>query len=378
MSLRPIVCVSFSVRCGLFFLALLGGNIALGYGPVGHEIIGAIADQKLANTPAGEKVAALLDGMTLEKASTIPDEIRGWDKNGPDDPAAIHYSAHPKIDAQLRDYWHANPPNKDLNSATPSHHWFHYTDVPVFGAEKYGDGKIGRSKWDIVHMIPYCIGVLKGEVPDDNPRKITRPIAVILLTHFVGDIHQPLHVGAEFFDKEGHAANPNQTADTLEDQGGNSLTLNLASGGTELARHAKFHGYWDSETVMANLPPVPDTLSKEEKHAKIEAAKKDLVREFLAHEPKDWRLPSNVGLKDYAEAWANEIMPIAREAHERLQFKDIAPKTMDDGTVVAAGILDEKKSADGVSYYDWSARIVREELPKAGWRLADVLEQALR
>ena len=378
MSLHPMACVSFSVRCGLLFLALFGANIALGYGPVGHEIIGAIADQKLANTPAGEKVAALLDGMTLEKASTIPDEIRGWDKNGPDDPAAIHYSAHPKIDAQLRDYWHANPPNKDLNSATPSHHWFHYTDVPVFGAEKYGDGKIGRSKWDIVHMIPYCIGVLKGEVPEDNPRKITKPLAVILLTHFVGDIHQPLHVGAEFFDKEGHAANPNQTAGTLEDQGGNSLTLNLASGGTELARHAKFHGYWDSETVMANLPPMPDTLSKEEKHAKIEVAKKDLVREFLAHEPKDWRLPSNVGLKDYAEAWANEIMPIAREAHERLQFKDIAPKPMDDGTVVAAGILDEKKTADGVSYYDWSARIVREELPKAGWRLADVLEQALR
>ena len=42
-----------------------------------------IADQKLAHTPAGEKVAALLDGMTLEKASTIPDEIRGWDKIRP-------------------------------------------------------------------------------------------------------------------------------------------------------------------------------------------------------------------------------------------------------------------------------------------------------
>jgi hypothetical protein len=51
---------------------------------------------------------------------------------------------------------------------------------------------------------------------------------------------------------------------------------------------------------------------------------------------------------------------------------------MDDGTVAAAGFLDEKKSADGVSYYDWSARMVRQELPKAGWRLADVLEQILR
>ena len=361
---------------GLFSVCVL--RIASAYGPVGHEIVGGIADQKLAHTPAGEKVAALLDGITLEKASTIPDEIRSWDKNGPDDPAAIHYSAHPRIDAQLRDYWHANPPAKDPNSPTPSHHWFHYTDVPIVGGEKYGDGTVGRSKWDIVHMIPYCLAVLKGEVPEDNARKITKPIAVILLAHFVGDIHQPLHVGAEFFDKEGHPINPGKTPGSLEDQGGNTLTLNLATGGTELARHSKFHGFWDSETVMANLPPMPETLSKEERHAKIEAAKKDLIQEFLAQEPKGWRLPSSVALKDYAETWANEIMPIAREAHERLQYKDIVAKQTEDGSIVAAGIAEEKKSADGVSYYDWSGRVVRDQLPKAGWRLADLLEQALR
>jgi S1/P1 Nuclease len=369
---------SFSARIGLIFLTFVGANIAFAYGPVGHEIIGAIADEKLAHTPAGDKVAALLDGMKLENAATIPDEIRGWDKNGPDDPAAVHHPAYPKIEAQMLDYWRANPATKDLNSETPSHHWFHYTDVPVFGGEKYGDGKIGRSKWDIVHMIPYCIGVLKGEVPEDNPRKITKSVALILLSHFVGDIHQPLHVGAEFFDKEGHPANPDKTPDTLEDQGGNTLTLNLTSGGTELTRHAKFHYYWDTETVMANLPPMPETISKEERHAKIEAGKKDLIHEFVTHEPKDWRLPSSVALKDYAEAWANDILPVAREAHERLQFRDVAPKQMDDGTVAAAGFLDEKKSADGISYYDWSARVVREELRKAGWRLADVLEQVLR
>lgn len=365
-------------RLGIAISAVFWVNLAFGYGPVGHEIVGGIADQRLAHTPPGEKVAAFLDGITLEKASTIPDEIRGWDKNGPDDPAAIHYSAHPRIDAQLRDYWKANPPTKDLNSPTPSHHWFHYTDVPIAGGEKYGDGTVGRSKWDIVHMIPYCIAVLKGEAPEDNARKITKPIAVILLAHFVGDIHQPLHVGAEFFDKEGHPINPGKTPGSLEDQGGNTLTLNLASGGTELARHSKFHGFWDSETVMANLPPMPETLSKEERHAKIEAAKKDLLQGFLAQEPKGWRLASSVALKDYAETWANEILPLAREAHQRLQYKDVAAKTMDDGSVVAAGIAEEKKSADGVSYYDWSGRVVRGELHKAGWRLADLLEQALK
>jgi hypothetical protein len=194
----------------------------------------------------------------------------------------------------------------------------------------------------------------------------------------VGDIHQPLHVGAEFFDKEGHTANPNKTPDSLEDQGGNTLTLNLSSGGTEAVRHSKFHSFWDGETVMANLPALPETMPKEERRAKTDAAKAELIHEFVAKEPKDWRLPSSVALKDYAETWANEILPLAREAHDRLQYKDIAPKQLDDGATVAAGIADEKKSTDGVSYYDWSAHTVRNQLHKAGWRLADLLEQALR
>src|SRR5437763_16460564 len=128
------------LKSSLAFFALFTLQDANAYGPVGHEIIGAIADEKLAHTPAGAKVAALLDGITLEKASTIPDEIRGWDKNGPDDPAACHYSAHPKIYAQLPEYWHATPPTQDLHSPTRSHHWFQYTDVPVADAEKYVDG----------------------------------------------------------------------------------------------------------------------------------------------------------------------------------------------------------------------------------------------
>jgi hypothetical protein len=366
-------------RCVILFGGLFFANFAFGYGPIGHQIVGAIADKKLAGTEVGKKVTALLDGMTLEKVSVIPDEIRGWDKTGPDDPGIFHYSAHPRIDAQLRDYWHANPPTKDLNSATPSHHWYHYTDVPVVDGEKYEDGKAGRTKWDIVHMIPYCIAVLKGEAPEDNPRKITKPIALILLTHFVGDIHQPLHVGAEFFDKQGRAANPGKTADILEDQGGNTLQLSLASGGTDATRHAKFHYFWDSESVAANLPALPETMPKEERRAKTDVAKTELVQKLATEEPKNWRLPAGVALKDYAQAWADEILPVARAAHERLQFKDIAAKQLDDGAIAASGVLEETKpAADGVSYYDWAGHVAREELHKAGWRLADVLDKALR
>ncbi|HKP94056.1 MAG TPA: hypothetical protein VJS88_09185, partial [Chthoniobacterales bacterium] len=147
--------------------------------------MGAVADARLAGTDTGATVARLLDGMTLEKVSVIADEIKGWDKVGADDPGIFHYSAHPCIDAQLRDFWKANPPTRDLSSAVPSHHWFHYTDVPVFGLVKYGDGKAGRSKWDVVHMIPFCVAVLKGTEPEENPRKITKSVAVILLAHYL-------------------------------------------------------------------------------------------------------------------------------------------------------------------------------------------------
>src|SRR4029453_3823341 len=92
----------------------------------------------------------------------------------------------------------------------PSHHWFHYTDVPVMPAQNYSVGTVGRSKWDIVHMIPYCMEVLRGRRPEQNERKITRPVALILLVHYVADIHQPLHVGAQYFDPQGGDANPDK------------------------------------------------------------------------------------------------------------------------------------------------------------------------
>src|SRR5437588_10792811 len=111
MHLKLRACMTSYLKIAIAFFALFVLQNANAYGPVGHEIIGAIADEKLAHTPAGAKVVALLDGITLEKASTIPDEIRGWDTNGPDDPAAFH-TAHPRIDAQLRDYRHAHPPTK--------------------------------------------------------------------------------------------------------------------------------------------------------------------------------------------------------------------------------------------------------------------------
>ena len=188
-----------SLLLGFLFTVQVAAT-AQAYGPLGHEIVGAIADERQAGTPTAAKIALLRDGISLEKASLMADEIKGWDQNGVDDPRSFHYSARRNIDKQLRDFWRANQPTHDANSPAPSHHWFHYTDVPVMPAQRYRDGYAGRSKWDIVHMIPFCIDVLQGRVAEQNERKITKPVALILLAHYVADIHQPLHVGAAYFD----------------------------------------------------------------------------------------------------------------------------------------------------------------------------------
>jgi hypothetical protein len=108
----------------------------------------------------------------------------------------------------------------------------------------------------------------------------------------------------------------------------------------------------------------------------LQGDKAALVQQLATHEPKNWRLPANVPVKDWAQAWADEILPVAREAHWRLQFEHVRAEQQEGG-VVAKGAAKEKHMPDGVSYHDWSARIVRDELHRAGWRLADLLEKSV-
>ncbi|HST30732.1 MAG TPA: S1/P1 nuclease [Chthoniobacterales bacterium] len=351
----------------------------LAYGPVGHQIVGGIADKLIANTAAEKKIYALSDGITLQRAAVIADEIRAWDKNGVDDPNAFpHYADHPQIDQQLRDFWRANPPTEDPTSPVPSHHWFHYTDVPVLNPHTYSDGNTGRSQWDVVHMISYCVAVLRGEVPENNPRKITKPIAVILLAHYVGDIHQPLHVGADYFNEAGRAVDPDKQQAGIEDEGGNTVSLYLFQTTSSEIRHRglKLHGFWDNEAVLMNLPERSLGLSKEENYQETKHAIHTLIDQLVKQEPQNWRPPVGVALKNSPELWANEILPLAREAHERVKFSRMH-QTIDQGRLVMAGVAHERLMPDQIPYSAWSANIVRGELHKAGWRLANLLRQVV-
>ncbi len=362
----------------LLFVTLAYTHELRAYGPIGHEIVGGIADELLAHKPSGAQISALIDGMTLEKASVVADEIKAWDKNGPNDLNHFpRYPKHPEIDRQLRDFWQANQPS-GANASAPSHHWFHYTDVPVIDSEKYSGGKAGRSRWDIVHMIPYCVSVLKGETAETNERRITRPVAVILLAHYVGDIHQPLHVGAEYFDRSGRAINPDKTQPWFADEGGNTFALHLKDEPPPRrgVHTKKFHGFWDFDAVNTLLPQPPNMMSRYARRRQLDTAKKELIHQLATDEPKGWPMSPRLDIKAYAESWADEILPIAREAHERLQFANVKPLREQGGRIVATGQAWENPSPDGVTYRDWAKNIVRDELHKAGWRLADLLEKA--
>jgi hypothetical protein len=171
----------------------------------------------------------------------------------------------------------------------------------------------------------------------------------------------------------------NRDRSPLADEGGNTFTLELSDEPprTRGVRKKKFHGFWDYDAVNALFPQLPIRVRKRELQAQITPLKKQLVSELAVHEPANWRMPASIDVTKYAEAWANEILPIAREAHERLEFSNVHPK-QEANRVVAAGEAAEKPRPGEVSYRVWAANIVRGELHKAGWRLADLLEKVLK
>lgn len=326
---------------------------AFGYGPRGHALVGAVADIRLKSSRASAaKVSNLLDGMTLELAATIPDAIKGWDDCKRE---GGQYTVTPslRINAEMRDFVNANP-----CGGNPTHHQFHYADVPVTGNEKYADGKIGRNDFDIVHLIAYCIRVLADREPQPNKRAVTKSVAVILLAHYLGDIHQPLHVGAEYFDDDGNPIEPTAAKKGRSAQGGNKLNLFLYVDGKVKALGG-FHGYWDTKAVDGAFG---------------ETSNPEVAAKLAGAEPAGWKLTGSP--ESLSEQMANEIMPIAREAHQRLIYSKVRFEAVDAEITAGRGL--EKEIPGKSPYKAWSQSVVQDEIQKAGWRLAAILSAVLK
>lgn len=102
----------------------------------------------------------------------------------------------------------------------------------------------------------------------------------------------------------------------------------------------------------------------------------EIAAQLVAKEPAGWNSTAGEDPSRWAELWANEILPVAREAHARLQYSGVQPKE-DYGVILAAGFVREKTAFDRKSYAVWSEEVAYAQIARAGWRLAALLETAL-
>jgi hypothetical protein len=311
--------------CGrLFRFALLILAISVlpsptfGYGEEGHQTVGAIADRIIASSPnTVAHVRALLGTETLEHTSIWADTA----KRPPSTPTA-----------EMQAFINAN--------SSPAHdqHAYHYTDIPI-QEPRYRANSVGAKNIDIVHLIRNCIAILEGHGnATNNPTGIPPKTALRLLVHLVGDIHQPLHVGAAYFGPGAQLVNPNTTTGTKEDQGGNLI----------LFHGSKLHSYWDTAAVRNAMAAA---------HAQTPSA---FAQKIMASPPSGWQ--SGAFMSTWSFKWADEAMPIAKEAHTRLTF--------------TANAQSWSAHSDNLAGYDqWAASQVRTEIGRAGYRLAAILKK---
>jgi hypothetical protein len=309
-------------RFVLFLLAGAAAPAAFGWGDEGHRAIGAMADRLLAGTVAAQHVHELLGDETLSTASVWADAVKGRTN---------------QTEEMLQ-----------FKAANPNHAVSHYTDIP-FEERAYRDDSIGASNVDVVHAIPACLLILQGK-PEAQTlfTNVSPRVALRLLAHFIGDIHQPLHVGAGYLDKT-KFVNPNGYAGHYaDDQGANRLLF----GGTN-----KLHFYWDITVVQADMKLA---------HAETPLQYADYL---LAKSGPAWK--SSGPLLNWDRAWANESLALSAKVHE-VTVLDEDDSQLDWRT-------DHPRPQWHISdlspeYIAWSQRTAEDQMMKAGHRLAATLQ----
>lgn len=299
---------------------------AAAWGNDGHRTVGAIADRLIAGKPAAQKVHQILEpGETLESVSIWADCAKGY--CGP-------------LTQEMKDFVAANP----------KHHDYHFTDLP-FETNGYADDAVGTTDHDVVQMLRQCILVLRDDQsPTSNPHGLSKRQALLLMTHLVGDIHQPLHVGTAYMDDHNRFVVP-ATEDAIDNisifatQGDNYL---LKGGGP-------LHGYWDTQAVRSAMSQAHATTP--DAFAKILISRSSPVR------------ASQGDVADWPAQWATETVVLSQRAHAGVR-------------PVSRQLVQDRH---GDSHYAWTVAtpqnyavtardIARDQLWVSGKRLAAVLE----
>jgi len=327
------------------WVALSFSGSASAWGSPGHQYVGNLA-YALLNSNARKHVRALLGpGVTLGQAAVWPDCIRSV-TGSPGNGYVYHADQYtPKVCSvfgkspdelqRMTDYASRNWTNCDYSGhATKCDLAYHFADVNVHEHADYNAAYFGAQSFDVVHAIKAAEAVLRCTAgrtcAAPSPFSVVdKREALFLLAHFLGDAHQPLHVGAVYLD-----ANNSETGDNgTPTAGGNLLLLPLSF-------NENLHHSWDE--VPAALGTSPSA-----------AATADACQ--IAP------LPNPVA--DPPEKWASESVAAARSAYSGMTFtRDAAnPNDWDVRFTDASGYSAMRKSVQA------------QRLVAAGARLAEVL-----
>lgn len=337
--MHPIKGYAIALAC----VAACFSTAASAWGPAGHHTVGAIADRLIAGSNAAKQVATLLDGRSLQDAAVWADCARGVDParnyaytSAGKYPECALYET-PAGEAEMSDFVRRNDTNCARKPTEEScHKQYHYSDVYV-QRKRYQLGQTGTRDDDIVAAVSAAIHVLKGE-PAPAPFNIKdKREALRLLAHYVGDIHQPLHVGAVYLNVEGKRVDPDAAgySPALDARGGNQIIV--VDTATKM-KGLNLHHTWDE---------IPATLN-------------------VSHLDSDWVAKARAvrrtsgGIYEWPTAWATGTLSQARSAFAGLEF---GPKSGGDWIVGLPASYDAKMEA-----------IKKKQLTRAGARLARVLK----
>ncbi len=349
----------------LVLTVALGGAFisfnAHAWGNDGHRAVGAIADQLIDGSNAGQRVKALLlPGESLERVSIWADCVKGT-YCGPQNDEMLAYVA-----------------------ANPRHAEYHYTDVPFQNAH-YHDHDAGTADNDIVQTLKQCIATLQGKGDKaSNPHGFTPRQALLILTHLAGDVVQPLHVGAAFVDRNGAFVVPQTQAQVdavhmFDARGGNDLLLDdvkLSAIGARLIPAAPpedqpapapatpprapqttrpFHSYWDTTVVNYVFRRIGARTPQQ--FARLAIAGKPAVA-VNSGDPIGWPY-----------AWADQSLAVAKLAHTGVTAGSIGQQTGKNGEVFNVWALTVPDD-----YPVPSSAAAKGQLIQGGYNLAAVLK----
>lgn len=331
------------MRSLLFLLLALTASTVFAWGYPGHEVVGSLADQLL--TPVAKKKLQEVAGISLRSASKWPDCVKGVTAKD----NAFKYEANPRYDASCREFQTPDGIREmeeyaarnwdscsQSSNAEPCHRQFHYTNI-AFQHDKYDRASSGTNDHDIVSAINAAIGVLQGK-PAPAPFNIRSPReALFLLAHLIGDIHQPLHAGAVYLDSAGDPIDPDLSGEPFDQKtstrGGNFIAVGSIS----------LHAFWDE---------IPSSIKPDR-----------ITERMLTNAKAVGKTPGPVG--SWSTTWATETLVVSKPVFEGLTY---VPDPNKPGRWTA-------EFKDRKAYLKEKNRLDREQLVRAGARLAQVLNE---